>query len=493
MLPEFQLQTLWSNPNFLAAGAVVLVILVQSLYEKRKRVSEGRAPMVSHLIPWVGSALEIGGDPDAFFNRAQRKYGDMFTMKAFGRVVTYVVSPSLISEIYRNAQVYDFERFRVTAAVDCFDIPASLMKSEVTSKVLHPAQHKYLSPTGIIPIIESYTTAVWDLLEREGSSFEDVSTPLRNFILPVLYQASAYAFFGRSYPVVESYEPFNDFDRTFHLLLAGVPRFFLRKHTKGLATLHRLFEKYFDGPHDDASEMVLENERVMRSHGYDSNAVGTFFASFLFALMANAPNAGYWLIVLNLQREDGLQPLTDEIDEAVASWKQQNPGQQIEDHLHDFVSTAELPLLASTIQETLRYAASVMSIRRVTEPVEFGGYRFNKDDEIVCLTRSVHLDEEIHENASVYDPRRYMTQKRPTKNGKIVANHSMPWGGGVSMCEGRHFANRELKAFVVFLLMRYTVEIDSKSAERPTFISERVGAGVMHPRGDLRVIIHARK
>ena len=153
--------------------------------------------------------------------------------------------------------------------------------------------------------------------------------------------------------------------------------------------------------------------------------------------MANAPNAGYWLIALNLQREDGLRPLVDEIDEVVASWKQQNPGQQIEDLLYEFTSTAELPLLTSTIQETLRYAASVMSIRRVTEPVEFGGYRFDTDDEIICMTRSVHLDEEIHENASEYDPRRYMRQKRFSKNGKIVTNHSMLWGGGVSMCEGR--------------------------------------------------------
>jgi hypothetical protein len=190
------------------------------------------------------------------------------------------------------------------------------------------------------------------------------------------------------------------------------------------------------------------------------------------------------------------------------------PRSKIEDHLYEFVSTAELPLLTSTIQETLRYAASVMSIRRVTEPVEFGGYRFDRDDEIICMTRSVHLDEEIHENASEYDPRRYMKQKRFSKNGKVVTNHSMPWGGGVSMCEGRsvdssislslgvrltefnslrHFASRELKGFMVFLLMRYTLEIDPKSAERPTFMLERMGAGVMHPRGDLRVILHARK
>jgi len=169
----------------------------------------------------------------------------------------------------------------------------------------------------------------------------------------------------------------------------------------------------------------------------DSKAVAAFFVGFFFALMANSPYAAYWLITLNLQREEGLQPLTDEIDEAVASWKQQNPGQRIEDHLHEFVSTADLPLLASTIREILRYTTSVMSVRRVTEPVEFGGYRLDRDDEIVCAIRSVHLDEEIHENASEYDPERYMKHKKFSKNGKTITNHSIPWGGGASMCEGR--------------------------------------------------------
>ena len=61
----------WYNPMLLAAGVVALAIVAQTLSERRKRVSEGRVPMVSHFIPWVGCALELGGDPDAFFSRAQ--------------------------------------------------------------------------------------------------------------------------------------------------------------------------------------------------------------------------------------------------------------------------------------------------------------------------------------------------------------------------------------------------------------------------------------
>ena len=51
----------------------------------------------------------------------------------------------------------------------------------------------------------------------------------------------------------------------------------------------------------------------------------------------------------------------------------------------------------------------------------------------------------------------------------------------------------ELKAFMFLLLMRYTLEIDPRSAERPKFRLEQVGIGIMDPRGDLRVILRPRE
>lgn len=43
----------------------------------------------------------------------------------------------------------------------------------------------------------------------------------------------------------------------------------------------------------------------------------------------------------------------------------------------------------------------------------------------------------------------------------------------------------------MLLLMKYTIEVDPKSTERPVFMG--IGAGVMHPKGDIRVIIRKRK
>ena len=131
--------------------------------------------------------------------------------------------------------------------------------------------------------------------------------------------------------------------------------------------------------------------------------------------------------------------MTAEIDEAAANWNTANPSLPLDSQQNvvDFVNQVDLPLLSSTIQETLRFSTSSTSIRAVMETTELGGCTFDRGDEIVCSTRVVHLDPGLHERPEEYIPTRYMAQKRFTKNGKPVANHTMPFGGGVSMCMGR--------------------------------------------------------
>jgi cytochrome P450 len=114
--------------------------------------------------------------------------------------------------------------------------------------------------------------------------------------------------------------------------------------------------------------------------------------------------------------------------------------------LHAWLSNSgsSMPLLNSAIQETLRYCSSTFSIRLVTRDTVLAGHHIQEGEKVICMTRAVHLDEEVHEYAGQYEPARYMdSSKTRTKDGKRVANHSMPFGGGVSMCEGRYVSLRD--------------------------------------------------
>ena len=164
-------------------------------------------------------------------------------------------------------------------------------------------------------------------------------------------------------------------------------------------------------------------------------------AADLWATQANAIWAAYWFFIFLLQRPDDMKRVVQEIDSARSKWSATHPNDPLAlNTFPQFMAehADQFPLISSGIMETLRLRTSSFSIRRVTTPTEFGGYRFNVNDELVCNTRTIHLDEDIHEKPFDFVLDRYVDgHKKYTKNGNPVPNHSMPFGGGVSMCEGR--------------------------------------------------------
>jgi len=89
----------------------------------------------------------------------------------------------------------------------------------------------------------------------------------------------------------------------------------------------------------------------------------------------------------------------------------------------------------------------------------------------------------------------------PLQSGKDaskdrLASNSMynaVFGGGVSMCEGRHFAQTELKVFIALLLTQLDIALapEAKSSDAALDRS-RVGLGVMHPKGDVMLLVKRR-
>lgn len=160
----------------------------------------------------------------------------------------------------------------------------------------------------------------------------------------------------------------------------------------------------------------------------------------LWALQANAVWVAYWLVAHALQQPTGLAPLYDEVDKAREEWLASHPGITFtSENFHDFIvdSSKKLVLLTSAINEALRCASSTFSIRRVVMPVELGGYHFEAGERVATATRMVHLDDEIHPDAKSFRMDRYVNFQMPSKNNKPVSNHTLAFGGGVSMCEGR--------------------------------------------------------
>ena len=67
LAPQEMYFELFKESMVIAAG--VLLFIVAWTMHKRNRIT-GRPPVVSYAVPWVGSALDLGRCPDAFFKRA---------------------------------------------------------------------------------------------------------------------------------------------------------------------------------------------------------------------------------------------------------------------------------------------------------------------------------------------------------------------------------------------------------------------------------------
>ncbi len=77
-------------------------------------------------------------------------------------------------------------------------------------------------------------------------------------------------------------------------------------------------------------------------------------------------------------------------------------------------------------------------MRRVAVPTEFTGFQLDVGDQLICALRTIHMDEEIYEDPHRFVMDRFVDGKyKFMKHGKVIPNHFMPFGGGVSMCEGR--------------------------------------------------------
>jgi cytochrome P450 len=54
----------------------------------------------------------------------------------------------------------------------------------------------------------------------------------------------------------------------------------------------------------------------------------------------------------------------------------------------------------------LRFTTSSASVRRVTQPegASLTGYTFEKDDELICFTRTIHLNGDLYDEPLVFKP-----------------------------------------------------------------------------------------
>jgi cytochrome P450 len=116
--------------------------------------------------------------------------------------------------------------------------------------------------------------------------------------------------------------------------------------------------------------------------------------------------------------------------------------------------------LTATIQETLRLRPVIsLVLRKLTEPVEFGGYEIPAGVSVAPCVYLVHRNPEIYPEPQRFLPERFLDNPPGTYTW-------IPFGGGVRRCLGASFAQFEMAVVLRELVKRHRIRPASPKSER---------------------------
>ena len=130
------------------------------------------------------------------------------------------------------------------------------------------------------------------------------------------------------------------------------------------------------------------------------------------------------------------------------------------DRLRNEVEAGSEEYLTATIQETLRLRPVIsIVIRRLTEPVEIGGYELPAGVSVTPSVYLVHRNPEIYPEPDAFKPERFLDNPPGTYTW-------IPFGGGVRRCLGASFAQFEMAVVLSELVKRREIRPVKQESER---------------------------
>ncbi len=342
---------------------------------------------------------------------------------------------------------------------------------------------------------------------------------------------------------------FEAFDKHFPLLLAGVPASLLSGCTQATAVIRQRFLSAGPSiPGAVASPIMgFRQSHLFRfvgatkkdEQGKKGGSVSDFYAfqiAMVWAVFANTMPAAFWSLYWSARDPRCAEACATE---AAAAAAQSPPGAhakakddddaddandagaQADADATEKVSPERLPHINAAVNEALRLCVASLTVRRASRDMQLhlkgsnATVPIRKGDRVALAPALTHMDDALFAEATAFDHTRFLGD-RPLANlrganGKPVGASValQPFGGGVSMCPGRHLAQAEIRSFLLLMHQAYEIDVGgnggggSVSADDaprvklgdpgvPRLDMTRAGLGILPPVGAVPCRIRRR-
>ncbi len=461
----------------LATAAVVLAALYAAAYQLQRAKSNAREPpIITSYIPFVGHLLGMAVEGGRYCKSLGLAHRDkpIFTLPVPGSRIYVVTDPSLAAAVQRASKALSFSPIvpditRRVLGLDAATVAQLRLHQDPEPgdprgflADMHDLVYGHLGPGR--PLSDLTAAAAGELASHlndyaDGLVARPAVVDLLAWTRHLVTVATARFLYGPHNPIAAHPElevAFWDFVHGLGLLLVDVvPSVTARRGYVAREALAAAFVEYLDAGHQrTGSALVQQRIAITERYGWTHAATARSELSFLFAGIINSAVTTFWVVLEIFARPELLATVRAELEPALSSSNGSSRTLSI-----DAVRT-RCPTLQAVFRECLRVGSENMQTRLVKQDTMLAEKHFLKAGSVLQVAAGV-----IHADAAIWGPdvdefnaARFLP-KDPA--AAVAAHHPAAFrsfGGGRTLCPGRHFATSEITVFVALIVLRFDME-----------------------------------
>lgn len=275
------------------------------------------------------------------------------------------------------------------------------------------------------------------------------------------------------------------------ILLELVPSLLAKESLAARKFVGEAFIRYFkENGHLKGSGLVQARYNHSMEYKIAVEDIARYEVGGSIAILTNTSPATFWMVYHIYSNPKILEECRQELANVVADVPTTISGRTVNIRTLDMSRVKfSCPLLLSTFQEVLRTRTVGISTRQVMEDhILDGKYLLKKGGTVMIPGPVQHTDTNSWgSNVESFDHRRFLP-KNKTHNPVAFRG----FGGGTTLCPGRHFASTEILAFTALLILRCDVMPVSGKWVSPTTKNAQMWEVTPRPDKDIEVKITPR-
>ncbi|KAI2769288.1 cytochrome P450 [Daldinia loculata] len=486
--------------------SIAIITLTYLATHKKFGHDPREPPLAPQSIPIIGHMVGLSRSKFNYYvNLSQQTDSAIFTMSLPGQKMYVITNPELIQAVQKQYKTFAFPPIEIKFASTAFG--ASPAAREILGINIngdegdfgltietHAGMRSRLKPGSDLDdmnriMIQDIANSLNQLQARKGGSRKIwIYTWLRDTITT----ATTRSVYGPMSPYEDKSiaDSFWEFECGLLPILVGfLPSITAQKPIKARNNVAKAFEAYYKaGRVKKASAFAQSRYQAGINNNVPLEDIARLEVGGTIAVLVNTIPTAFWCLLLLHSHPGLLSEIRGEIDACTETTIEN--GSTVKT-LNITTLKKGCPLLSSSYQEVLRYRSMGISIREVMEDTYLDQWLLKKGAMLQIPSIVIHQDANLWgSDVMEFNPRRFLPEEKHNRPRDVCFR---AFGGGKTLCPGRHFATNEILTFVAAFIVRLDMKPIEGDWKLPTTANTNVAAGIMGPDEDIQVEIRTRQ